>query len=388
MTWPDTDDKLRIRLAKKLGIKRIEDPIWSYLAEERHVAAARDESYKEGMDLLAGQVRDLRRHFRRVSPAAPRVRRRAIRIKSAISEDESLRARAFSAALGHLASGREEVRQVRLRFFEGRVLTEREGIALLDSDLPRYFDEEFFSARGIPLVGHRARAVFLGRGGREIAFYSASSSVFRVEWKGRREDIPYPVQLYLPITRPDCPQLSILRHPMARPAANQGFRNRSGRVLPSSVFGQLRDVSLKLVKDYQWSESDATWFLLTGAVPYLDPAVVEPEGFLGSSYWRVRLTLTVDAWLRPGTVLRIYRQAQRQLLEGRSRPLSKRNLALFEFVVTRTEADAASRSWRGLMASWNHGCPLLSWQYHDPRRFHRDFVRARRALLLPKYTWL
>ena len=135
--------------------------------------------------------------------------------------------------------------------------------------------------------------------------------------------------------------------------------------------------------------------------------------------WRRTITLTTEIWVPAETVLRYYREMQKDVLEGRdNRPLSARSLALFRFVTEQVrntvpevekpdyeaffdsegevdvapseeELQASKRvgrpSWRALQQQWNGRCANPKWRYEDVRNFRRAFLNAPRVMLRSPY---
>ena len=143
------------------------------------------------------------------------------------------------------------------------------------------------------------------------------------------------------------------------------------------------------------------WFLLTGQGPRVWPlrfqvepqmtqpamrALVEP----GRHYMRTVVTLEVEPWVDAKSVARAYRAIQQRLSRGRDkRRIGERNLHVFAFVVQHVDPRGERPSYAELTTRWNAlaGIPD-EWRYPNPRRFHRDFGRARDALLFGQYDSL
>jgi hypothetical protein len=139
----------------------------------------------------------------------------------------------------------------------------------------------------------------------------------------------------------------------------------------------------------------------------------------GDVMWRGTITLTAEPWVPAETVLRYYREMQKDVLEGRdNRPLSARSLALFRFVTEQVrntvpeverpdyeaffdsdgevdvtppeeELQASKRvgrpSWRALQQRWNRRYSDQKWRYRDVRNFRRAFLNAARVMLSSPY---
>lgn len=140
---------------------------------------------------------------------------------------------------------------------------------------------------------------------------------------------------------------------------------------------------------YGWNQADATDFLEAGRPP-VDPPIplpidVQVEDTSRPERKNGRIVLLVEPWVSPETVLRVYRRAQHWALGGKNRPIQEKNLKLFEFV-ERQKLEGQRPPWSTLIEQWNEAYPTQS--YSDIRHFARDYERTRKALLLPKYTFL
>jgi hypothetical protein len=110
------------------------------------------------------------------------------------------------------------------------------------------------------------------------------------------------------------------------------------------------------------------------------------EGGWRDNHHHFRLTISVEPWLSPKAVLDIYRTVQRRFIGHQSRPLSEKNLMLFDCVSSRMLSGQEVPPWRSLMAEWNkkhQGHP--DWQYKNVRIFARDFRRTGSMVVFPSY---
>ena len=145
------------------------------------------------------------------------------------------------------------------------------------------------------------------------------------------------------------------------------------------VLERLRNLSERLAGEYGWQEAQATLFVLTGKVPFVDPIYVSHEMKSGSLYLRQRIVLDVDPTVSPLEVTNHYRLTRGRIIDRRSGKLSAKHLRLATFNAERPEEE----SWAKKLAEWNR-TERPEWGYGtDRRRFAHDCLQARRRILGP-----
>lgn len=134
-------------------------------------------------------------------------------------------------------------------------------------------------------------------------------------------------------------------------------------------------VSAQLAKQYRWRDVDAVAFILSGAVPLIEPA--------GCSFKRheslpclSRITLEVDIALSPAQVGMLYQKLRSRLLEGRYRNQTPKHAMLAAFTAQRDELTLEEQR-----RDWNKRYPR--WRYQVVTNFGRDAKAARDRLLRP-----
>ncbi len=140
--------------------------------------------------------------------------------------------------------------------------------------------------------------------------------------------------------------------------------DRSGRTL--------EDVALQLISRYPWTLRDAAWFVLTGKAPALRSLKVQTDESSGAH------TITFAPWISEKTLRRAYRNLQ----EGDNRPLSRKTLAAFRFVVERTDPQQTPK-WAKLTREWNQQHP--DDKFRDRSALRQAYERAEERLASP---WL
>jgi hypothetical protein len=177
-------------------------------------------------------------------------------------------------------------------------------------------------------------------------------------------------------------------------------------VWPNSVLGQLHKTSIRLAKDHPWTVEDAALFILTGEPIFLPPLAFRMHrsrsGVAAHKYNHDEVTLSVTPWVPGEVILEAYRKVRRSLGYKDRRP-NERQVALFRFVLARSEVHVVKKpAWAGLIGQWRARLRLPGWKvlrgewnerypvghaWHygqkDPhaKLFRRDFVRAQEKII-------
>jgi len=152
---------------------------------------------------------------------------------------------------------------------------------------------------------------------------------------------------------------------------------RSIAVTYGGVLDELRHLSEKLVREYRWSEDQATVFVLTGVTPYVAGITRETE-VQTEHPTASRIRLEIDPIVAPVEVMRIYSTLRQEVLEGTYRPLKPKYLELAVFAAERRPPD----KWAEVMKAWNAAHPDDTYQVETI--FARDCTQAQRRLLRPR----
>lgn len=152
-------------------------------------------------------------------------------------------------------------------------------------------------------------------------------------------------------------------------------------VSDGSVLDSLRVLSDSLAKSFSWQPAQATVFVLTDTIAYIDPIrVTGPSENVRHNVdlgWARRITLDVDPALGPDEVAATYQRIRERNGLNRIRPLSAKHLRLASF----TGADHAQRRWQERFELWNRLYP--EWRYNASSNFRRDAIRAQYRILYP-----
>jgi hypothetical protein len=168
----------------------------------------------------------------------------------------------------------------------------------------------------------------------------------------------------------------------------------------------LRRVCRHLAKHYPWTEEETRYFVLCRAVPQaakiegrVQSSFNKPLGVAAHKFNHQTIHLQMPAWMPSELVRKAYVILQRQAYGGREPRRSKeRNVALFEFVLERSQVKLVNRNeylarliipdkWAEIMRDWNelHG-PGHPWHYTEVSNFRRDFGRGQQAIAGTKYA--
>jgi hypothetical protein len=403
----------RVRLAKALRRDGVPDPVWGNLLERDLV-----QDYEKGefeLEYLIDQTRIQLKTYNQTR-AETNVRdssgtdtmNSSKEIEPELGAYEKDRAEALGEYLALRASLDSHVRYFRKVVLGGELLTPEQAHTFIESAANQCFDIAWFIERQIPIREHYSHV------------YSDGWAIDEDGVECRFDDI------YVD------PPGEVFRKVTYEPLDYSHRDILSVRYLQEvpvevgSVLDVLRKVSGRLVEnsDYAWGEPEAAWFVLTDEATPVGALTGRIETFSGDEMWRGTITLTAEIWVPAETVLRYYREMQKDVLEGRdNRPLSARSLALFRFVTeqmrnavpevekpdyeaffdsdgkvdvapSEEELQASKRvgwpSWRALQQQWDRRCSDPKWCYEDVRNFRRAFLNAARVMYLPPYEepWL
>src|SRR5260370_9975082 len=139
---------------------------------------------------------------------------------------------------------------------------------------------------------------------------------------------------------------------------------------------RLRELSIRLARQYRWTEAQATTFVLTGITP-------KPRSI---SLWTRRterlgglsvIHVVADPAVSPKLVAYSDLEERKQLLGTRHRDLSEKHLTLAVFVAS----QPPNSSWSERMTRWNDNYGARGWTYSQVANFAHDGLQAQRRLL-------
>lgn len=140
-----------------------------------------------------------------------------------------------------------------------------------------------------------------------------------------------------------------------------------------------------LGENYNWSQGDAEWFVLTGEPPTLHPLGVSCRmhgSIYGPSYGEI--TLHAAPWVPAEKVKQAFLRMRTQLRDGQaSGAVSEQRLEVLRFVEA---ARARPGEWPGfpsLLEEFNEAHP--QWAYPGYRSFAKAYRESRCEVLYPEY---
>ncbi|MCK4414405.1 MAG: hypothetical protein KAY32_12760 [Candidatus Eisenbacteria sp.] len=280
------------------------------------------------------------------------------------SDLETERAAVFSRHLARQAEADPDVQRIRDEFFRGGPLDAEQVERLLGSVAARFFPHDFFKDKGIPLLEHEASIVDLPETGkkkrkRKKKDPAERRQAIRIKWGNKR-----------PFSKPfDC---AVEAHIMER-GTILAIHPKGSRVMPGSVLDEIREVAERLVGIYLWSQVAAQRFVLTGEIPQIHPIVLPPAHGSTRQFAHCPIVLRIQPWVSAGTVSRAYEMIHKKVYGSKRRPISLKNLALFEFVFE--NPPEGDRTWDDLRLEWNQ--KHRAWAFKNYRAMRQEFYRYR-----------
>ena len=292
-------------------------------------------------------------------------------VLSAVNGYEGQRWIAVTKALGIDAAMQEPVRRFRDHITGGLLMPES-ARAFVASPAAAVFTPANFMEASIPFVGHAATIEDVEHrdGVARVAIHvTPPGTTLRAEFHGVES-----------LDRLDSA-------PSSR--ADGGWDHFA--IWPKSVLDEYLAVGKWLAERYLWPERDACWFVLNGVPPAVAPVRVSGRMTGHANLPRGVINLEVEPWVSAPTVEAIYRALQRRALGGTNHRISERNMAVFEYVLGWIDPEHGTMPpFRWMATKWNEGVRNKKWKYAPERldEFGRDFHRARKALLTPRYPGL
>jgi hypothetical protein len=358
---------IRKRLARKIG--PVPEALWADLRQRRFVQEALDfpDGYKK-LEREALRVRQLARDLaprRGLAHPGPIVQR----MRALLTTEEAERAWTFSRHVGRIAAKDRRVVAVRDRLFDGKPLPPLTALALFRSPAIYLLSRDDFAALDMPIAGHSAEA---DRSGPPPQDQEWSETICLRLRAGRHR-----IRRTFELKRSSVGETRLLLPDFL------GGEHSELPALPGSVAGDLHATSQWLHDFYPWEERDGLWFTLTGQPPWVHPLQVGIRHRKSEGHFeRMVLDFAVEPWISAGTVLRVLRASQSALLRRKNRAITSKSLGLLDFVEEQRASDADA-TWRALAVVWNSRSRDPSDLDH--RHLQRDYLRARRTVLLPGY---
>jgi hypothetical protein len=368
------------KLAKKIGARTLPERVKELLLRnhEAEVNLAIGTDDREDLEPLIRVARSLytmqftTRGSRRRRKKGP-TRESGQVVTPEVGQYERLRAEVLSDYLAKIMSIDSEVVQFRNAVLAAELLTPEQARAFLSSPASRYLSLEVWRAYGIPA---KHAAALLG------------------ENYGRTEDGPFH---WVQVRTEPPGETHAVFIPNPQSYDNLTYLAEDGRpkritFWPGSVLGDLRKLCKELVKSHPWDIDGATWFVLTGEYP-----IVQPIKTKINSSWTVgtrahtTISLTVQPWVPPETVEVAYRQLQKRVIDGECGRIGDKNLKLLQFATESADANGNLPKGGVLVQDWDRKWKRKhpEWCYgSDKRRFWRDFRHVQRKVTNSKRAGL
>jgi hypothetical protein len=262
------------------------------------------------------------------------------------------RARLRSAYLARLAGGEQIVRRFRAEVLADSLLSDEEARCFVRSPAAALFPIGLFHQWGVPLGQHTAEVTETrDEGGDRVtvrigAWVDPPGTMRETSWtvpKGARS-----------------PGGQLLEFPGEEMVGRV-------RVGPGAILEDLRRLSEDLATRYDWHPYQATWFVLTGQIPFCSPIRSGTSISFHQSHARTMVRLEVAPWVPIEDVVQEYQRLRKSTRQ--QRPLSSRTLALAAYVGECIDDEGRLPNARGMQETWNRQYP--EWRYADLRNFRR-----------------
>jgi len=400
------EQKLRGWLAKQLKRKSVSDLLWSILNDQEHV--------EDALNLGTAAKTDLVEAARLLLPYTDKMegvvqvpngkktrgdKKTSLQKELRLDSYEKERAEALGEYLALRASLHPLVKRFREEVLGGRTLTPRQAYELVDSPAASRFSSRWFEECGVPIMEHSSSFYK-----RDVAVDGDDEERF-FEYEYIFVDPPgkiFTAVLPVSVSYEDLDQLELFAAQRYR--ANHEYFSARFRdheymkipVYPGSVLDNLHQLSQRLVQDssHSWEEAQAAWFVLTDEVEAPRAITAHYDDHRGGEFIYGVITLTVEPWVPAETVVKFYQQLQMDMLGHKPRAPSRRNVAVFRFVMEQLRAslsdDGAPRrlSWRWLMERWNSSVQARQeWRYTNENQFSRDYQRGGQAVIIQYGRW-
>ena len=378
----ETRNELRQWLANRAGLEDVDDVHWALLCASGWMQDWERASTKEDRNECRCLLLDeLRKIIKALSPyevtgsgrhRAVQRRQRSTRTVT-LDPDGAIAARAEAVCLywAKLADASREVRRFRDRTLDSGLLAQTDARNLIHSPAAAVMSIADFRAEQIPLA-HTAELLSYEGGEPAKGLYWTRVAI-RVTWPGEEK---------------------VIRMSYKQPSDTiplwDGEKLVAVAPWPFSVLENLNKVAAELSSLYPWTPPVAAWFLLTGEPPWAPPLTAHIDKSYALNH--TAITVTAAHWMPKDAVAKFYAELKRST--NPTPTLSERRLALFRFVLERSEGvnrlepsgeyvrGLDTPPWRKLLAQWNEVHPPgEKWHYKKLRNFHRDFTEASEAIL-------
>lgn len=364
----------------------IPESIWDYVIEKDVVDKTLRDLQKQDhyfaqvtLESFVDDVRDLLNMVSDTQKSRFHQSKREESDEGELTEREINRAQALAEYHAKFASAERKIRDFRDSVLQGDLLSSVKADTFVTSVATRYAAPFDFRSYGIPYKEHKATLVEDETYSEQGEFYHKIS--FSVE--------PSAPQLEQPITE----RFPIEDH-MTLDWVNDDYSFQQIMYRKHSLLDELITLSDTLAQRIGCYQQVAALFILTGNPPGVPPISVQIDSSRRSDFHKGTITMKIQPWVSPDSVLKTYRKLQQHEFGHSYRPMtSTRQLELFRFVTQEMTIVRNKKSawddiieipeWRELFERWNRSHP--DSQYTQLSNFERDYARAKESILLPPY---
>jgi hypothetical protein len=390
------EERLRARVSKGRRKRSIPNESWE-LAKASPAYGAAAEGDEAAIDTLGKTVghflKDRRRGKKRLQAADDRADRAQHLLPAHERKRQEVTARHFArlarrlgeykrqAPDGTIIHKKPDVMEFRDRYLGGKAVSPARARGILSSPAAAFLPHISFYEGQIPLAAHKSKITKsypMVRPDKEII----QKRVLRIEWGLKKRRRTHKTTLRQPVEQ-SYDQLWV--------PDNEGPTQLS--VIRGSVFDRLRELSDRLSRRYGWHPAEATWLILTDAVPST-PAFIASHRYVRSDdHFHGEIQLTVQSWVAPKTVEAAYRHLQQlhlrkvQVADDQQiqvHPTKVKSLEFFDFV---SEQRSNGLSWRECMRAWNKTRPKKDRYPEKPEQWVQSFQRDYQ-LIEKRIAWL
>lgn len=243
-----------------------------------------------------------------------------------------------------------------------------EALAFFESPAPYLLSRQDFAELGVPIVGHIAKSDL-----KPPPPQSEWSETIHLQLRGGGRSV---MRIF---------ELNRCNTGETRLTFPDGLGGGYSKlpVLAGSIAADLLKASQWLHSLYPWEERDALWFIVTGQPPWIPPLQVGVRCCrFKDRFEHMYMDFAIEPWVSAGTVTRVLRACQRELLGRKNSSIPGKNLVVMDFVCER-QASSPKEKWPALTEAWNKR--HAERRILDYRHLRRAYVKTRRSVLLPGY---
>ncbi len=165
--------------------------------------------------------------------------------------------------------------------------------------------------------------------------------------------------------------------------ASNDYAAEEKHVWPSSLLDNLRLISESLAKRFHWLAQDATMFVLTGEMPYIQALDLSTTTIGSGDFNDASINLNALPWVSLDTVKKVYRKEQQSLM-FKCGKRAKDTLEVFRFVTREEGTTPSEEAWQHLFEKWRSKNPKSL--FRSARDLKMYYNRAKNTLVYHDYA--